>query len=87
MWTSEIDAMRRYGCLLMLCCHPFLSGRPSRIEGLRKVIEHALGAGDVTFAQARTIAHRATTDPELDVRRLAPVQVDHSLYESSSGDT
>jgi peptidoglycan/xylan/chitin deacetylase (PgdA/CDA1 family) len=81
MWTSEIDAMRRYGCLFMLTCHPFISGRPSRIEGLRKVIEYALNAGDVGFVDGRTAAKLAAGDPDLERRRLRPVQVDTSLYE------
>jgi peptidoglycan/xylan/chitin deacetylase (PgdA/CDA1 family) len=50
LWLSELDAMRRYGCLYVLTCHPFLSGRPHRVEVLRRVIEHALAAGDVEFA-------------------------------------
>ena len=49
MWRAELDAMRRHGCLFMLTCHPFLSGRPSRVEALRALIEHALDAGDVEF--------------------------------------
>lgn len=83
MWTGEIDAMRRWGCLFMLCCHPFLSGRPSRIEALRAVIEHALERGDVAFVSAREAAERAAADPDLDVRRLQPVQVDRTLYGES----
>jgi peptidoglycan/xylan/chitin deacetylase (PgdA/CDA1 family) len=86
MWTSEIDAMRRHHCLFMLTCHPFLSGRPSRIEALRKVIEHALAAGDVRFVDGRTAAEMAAADPELEVRRLRPVQVDRGLYEPAPRD-
>ncbi len=83
MWTSEIDAMRKHGCLFVLTCHPFISGRPSRIEGLRKVIEYALGVGDVAFVDARTAAQMAVDDPTLESRRLSPVQVDESLYGDS----
>ena len=83
MWTAEIDAMRRYGCLFMLTCHPFISGRPSRIEGLRKVIEYALGVGDVAFVDAQTAAQLAVDDPTLESRRLSPVQIDESLYSKS----
>ena len=43
LWTSELDAMRRYGCLFVLTCHPFLSGRPHRVE-VRALIEHAARA-------------------------------------------
>jgi hypothetical protein len=80
MWTAEIVAMRRLGCLFMLTCHPFLTGRPSRIEALRAVIEHALAAGDVGFADARTAAEMAAGDADLEGRRLHPVSVDTTLY-------
>jgi peptidoglycan/xylan/chitin deacetylase (PgdA/CDA1 family) len=32
LWRGELDAMRRYGCLFVLTMHPFLSGRPARVE-------------------------------------------------------
>jgi peptidoglycan-N-acetylglucosamine deacetylase len=40
MWTLELDAMHRLGAVFVLCCHPFLSGRPSRAEALERLIEH-----------------------------------------------
>ncbi|MGH3289911.1 MAG: polysaccharide deacetylase family protein [Streptosporangiaceae bacterium] len=39
MWTLELDAMHRIGAAFVLCCHPFLSGRPSRAEALERLIE------------------------------------------------
>ena len=39
MWTLELDAMHRLGAAFVLCCHPFLSGRPSRAEALERLIE------------------------------------------------
>ena len=51
--------MRRHGCLFVLTCHPFLSGRPHRVEVLRGLIEHALAAGDVEFGLCRDVARRA----------------------------
>ena len=80
LWRAELDAMRRHGCLFMLTCHPFLSGRPSRVEALRALIEHALEAGDVAFATAGTVAERALADTALPERRLEPVSVDPELY-------
>jgi peptidoglycan/xylan/chitin deacetylase (PgdA/CDA1 family) len=80
MWRAELDAMRKYGCLFMLTCHPFLSGRPSRVEALRALIEHALDAGDVEFATAAAVADRALADTELPERELEPVEVDADLY-------
>jgi peptidoglycan/xylan/chitin deacetylase (PgdA/CDA1 family) len=80
MWIAEIDAMARHGCLLVLTCHPFLSGRPSRIESLRGVIEHALERGDVEFAAAREVADRARVDLDLPERELKPLEVDPDVY-------
>jgi peptidoglycan/xylan/chitin deacetylase (PgdA/CDA1 family) len=39
MWTLELAAMHRLGAAFVLCCHPFLSGRPSRAEALERLIE------------------------------------------------
>lgn len=39
MWTLELDAMYRIGAVFVLCAHPFLSGRPSRVQALERLIE------------------------------------------------
>jgi peptidoglycan/xylan/chitin deacetylase (PgdA/CDA1 family) len=39
MWTLELEAMHQLGAVFVLCCHPFLSGRPSRAEALERLIE------------------------------------------------
>ena len=80
LWRGELDAMRRHGCLFMLTCHPFLSGRPGRVEALRALIEYALEAGDVGFATGAEVAERAMSDAELPERELAPVEVDPEIY-------
>jgi peptidoglycan-N-acetylglucosamine deacetylase len=80
LWLGELDAMRRYGCIFVLTCHPFLSGRPHRIEILRRLIEHALEARDVEFVEAREAARRARADGALERRRLEPVVVDEQIY-------
>jgi peptidoglycan-N-acetylglucosamine deacetylase len=80
LWISELDAMRRYGCLFVLTCHPFLSGRPHRVEVLRRLIEHALETKDVEFVEAHEAARRARNDAGLPRRRLEPVVVDENVY-------
>jgi peptidoglycan-N-acetylglucosamine deacetylase len=80
LWTNELDAMRRHGCLFMLTNHPFLSGRPGRVETLRKLIEHALGRGDVEFVTAADVAARVREDPQATRRTLRPVEVDATIY-------
>ena len=76
IWLAELDAMRKHDCLFVLTCHPFLSGRPHRIEVLRRVIEHALAAGDVEFMACRAVAERGSDDR----RVLAPIEVDPAVY-------
>jgi peptidoglycan/xylan/chitin deacetylase (PgdA/CDA1 family) len=39
LWTLELQALHRLGGVFSLCCHPFLSGRPSRAEALGTLIE------------------------------------------------
>jgi peptidoglycan/xylan/chitin deacetylase (PgdA/CDA1 family) len=39
MWTLELEALYRLGAVFTLCCHPFLSGRPSRAEALNQLVE------------------------------------------------
>ena len=80
LWISELDAMRRHGCLFVLTCHPFLSGRPHRVEVLRRLIEHALGAGDVEFVACGEAARRARADDGLQRRTLEPVEIEPGLY-------
>jgi peptidoglycan/xylan/chitin deacetylase (PgdA/CDA1 family) len=80
LWTNELDAMCRHGCLFMLTNHPFLSGRPGRVETLRRLIEHALGRGDVQFATAGEVAARLREDPGATIRELRPVEVDAAIY-------
>jgi len=82
LWLGELDAMRKYGCLFVLTCHPFLSGRPHRVEVLRRVIEHALGTGDVGFARCREVARKARENPVTERRTLAPVVVEPGLFPS-----
>lgn len=72
MWTRELDAMRRHGCLLNLTMHPFLTGRPSRLEALRSLIAYAQSHPDVRFTRCRDLAHDAADDPDLPVRPHQP---------------
>jgi peptidoglycan/xylan/chitin deacetylase (PgdA/CDA1 family) len=80
MWIHELDSMRRHGCLFMLTCHPFLSGRAGRIEALRRVIEAGLERGDVEFLTCLEVADRVHQADDMQRRTLSPVQVDEELY-------
>jgi peptidoglycan-N-acetylglucosamine deacetylase len=82
MWKAELDAARHYGCLFTLTCHPFVSGRPSRIEALRGLIEHALACGEVRFARGDDLAARVLADPKLPRRPLSALALkpDPAVY-------
>jgi peptidoglycan/xylan/chitin deacetylase (PgdA/CDA1 family) len=80
VWTLELDAMRDYGCLMVLNNHPFLSGRPSRVKALRSLIEYALSVGDVEIATGATIADRVLASSTASVRTHVPLVVDPHLY-------
>jgi peptidoglycan-N-acetylglucosamine deacetylase len=81
-WIHELDAMRRYGALFVLTCHPFLSGRAGRTEALRKLIEAGLSRGDVQFATCREVAERALADSGTERRAHDPAGIDLSAYPS-----
>jgi len=80
VWRHELDGMRRHGGLFMLTNHPFLSGRPGRIEGLRQLIEYALGHGDVRFSSGADVARRAREAADVPRRTLQPVEIDPEVY-------
>lgn len=79
-WTQELDGMRQHHCLFMLTSHPFLSGRPGRIEALRKLVNHALSCGDVSFATASDVADRVANDRTATRRKLTPVRAAPETY-------
>jgi peptidoglycan/xylan/chitin deacetylase (PgdA/CDA1 family) len=79
LWQEELDGMRRHGCLFCLTMHPFLSGRPGRVEALRGLVEYALGCGDVEFVSCGEGARRAHEDESLP-RRPLPVLELGTIY-------
>lgn len=56
LWTGELDAMRTTGSLCVVCCHPFLSGRPSRLRTVERFIRLAHECGDVELRSCRDVA-------------------------------
>jgi peptidoglycan/xylan/chitin deacetylase (PgdA/CDA1 family) len=80
MWSLELEAMRRHHSLFMLTCHPFLSGRPGRVEMMRRLIEFILDKGDVKICTAEEVATSALADPSLPRRELRPVAAPADVY-------
>jgi peptidoglycan-N-acetylglucosamine deacetylase len=80
LWRGELDGMRRHNCLFVLTNHPFISGRPGRVETLRRLIEYAMECGDVEFATGGQVAQRVLGDPKALRRKPTQVSLDEALY-------
>ena len=55
----------------VLTMHPFLSGRPGRVEALRGLVEYALGCGDVEFVSCGEAARARPRRRELAAPAVA----------------
>ena len=64
LWWDEFAAMRDYGCCFTLTLHPWLSGRPSRVKLLERLIGDILATGDAWFATGSEIASWSKANPE-----------------------
>jgi len=58
LWTGELDAMRATGSLCVVCCHPFLSGRPSRLRTIERFVAFARDLPDVELLTCGEVADR-----------------------------
>ena len=63
LWWREFEAMHDYGCCFVLTLHPWLSGRPSRIQLLEKLVRDIQAKGDVWFARGAEIATWMNSQP------------------------
>jgi peptidoglycan/xylan/chitin deacetylase (PgdA/CDA1 family) len=61
MWTLELEAMHRLGAAFVLCCHPFLSGRPSRAEALERLIERMKALDGLWITTVGEVARHTTS--------------------------
>jgi peptidoglycan/xylan/chitin deacetylase (PgdA/CDA1 family) len=61
MWTLELEAMHRLGAAFVLCCHPFLSGRPSRAEALERLIERMKSLNGLWVTTVGEVARHTAT--------------------------
>jgi peptidoglycan/xylan/chitin deacetylase (PgdA/CDA1 family) len=78
LWCAEIDAQRREGGLVVGTMHPFLSGRASRVEALRTIIDRARTSGDVWIATLGEVAD-VTLSAGGDVEEREPDPPDLAL--------
>jgi peptidoglycan/xylan/chitin deacetylase (PgdA/CDA1 family) len=59
VWSEEFAGYYEYGGCYVLTLHPFVSGRPSRIRLLDRLIEYIKGFDGVWWATLRQIADHA----------------------------
>jgi len=64
LWWREFSAMHDYGCCFVLTLHPWLSGRPSRVQLLEDLVVAMRERGGVWFARGREIADYFRENPE-----------------------
>jgi peptidoglycan/xylan/chitin deacetylase (PgdA/CDA1 family) len=67
LWWREFAAMHDFGCCFVLTMHPWLMGRPSRVQLLERLIGEMRRAGRVWFARGAEIARYFDANP--DARR------------------
>ncbi|MGA8117346.1 MAG: polysaccharide deacetylase family protein [Actinocatenispora sp.] len=65
-WATEIDAARLHGTLCMLTMHPWLSGRPARIDQLTQVLAGVVADPDLWVGSVAALAehHRLLGPPD-----------------------
>ncbi|MEM7387833.1 MAG: polysaccharide deacetylase [Verrucomicrobiota bacterium] len=74
LWWREFEAMRDYGCCMVLTLHPWLSGRPSRVQLLERILRGILETGDAWITTGTKLARYVLDHPE--ARR--EIDFDHS---------
>ena len=79
MWTLELEAMHRLGAAFVLCCHPFLSGRPSRAEALERLIERMKSLSGLWITTVGEVA-KHTASLNLAARSCPPPIVPEDAY-------
>jgi len=55
-WAAQFDGMYRFGRTFMLTLHPQITGRPSRLAVLERLIRHIKGHPDAAFMRAVDLA-------------------------------
>ena len=78
LWWREFEAMHDFGCCFVLTLHPWLSGRPSRVRLLERLVNSMREKPRVWFARGREIADYFYKNPH------ARVDLDFDLPEKSN---
>jgi peptidoglycan-N-acetylglucosamine deacetylase len=81
LWTSELEALADDGGLMVHTSHPFLSGRPSRVVTLERLLQRARELEGVWIAPAGEIAaHVRRAIPAAEARRVAELRIEEDIY-------
>jgi peptidoglycan-N-acetylglucosamine deacetylase len=81
LWGSELEAIAGEGGLMVHTSHPFLSGRPSRVATLERVLERARELGGIWITSAGEIAaHVRSAIPAEEARPVRPVEIEEDVY-------
>lgn len=79
LWWREFAAMYEYGCCFVLTLHPWLSGRPSRVQLLESLMNSMREKGGVWFARGGEITtyfkKHPTARREIDFDVLKPANL------------
>lgn len=81
LWWEEFAAMHAFGCCFVLTMHPWLMGRPSRVQLLERLVSDMQRADRVWFATGSQIARWVIDHPEarrevdLDVLAAADARI------------
>jgi peptidoglycan/xylan/chitin deacetylase (PgdA/CDA1 family) len=79
MWTLELEAMHRLGAAFVLCCHPFLSGRPARAEALDRLIDRMKSLPGMWITTVGAVAEH-TAGLGLAARNVTPPVLPEAAY-------
>ena len=74
-WRGEFDGFYQDGCCYVLTLHPFVSGRPTMIAALERLVEHIKGFSDVwwtTMEEITAHAERLLSEGKLAHRQSPP---------------
>jgi peptidoglycan/xylan/chitin deacetylase (PgdA/CDA1 family) len=63
LWMREYEAMRDFGCCFVLTLHPWLSGRPSRVRLIERVLGDILAEDSAWIANGTAIARHVLDHP------------------------
>jgi peptidoglycan/xylan/chitin deacetylase (PgdA/CDA1 family) len=72
VWKEEFDAMVGENSIFVLTCHPFVSGRPSRVALLERLVRHMREVPGVWFATLEEIARYCADNDVCALQRFPP---------------